>query len=84
MSLFDVIKYPVSDPPTVEELTNLPIELLLKWLDLSGFSVDYNNNVFDEDRKEYLARWVIKMYVDRNIHVNVNLTVLRQMIKDLP
>jgi len=33
MSLFDVIKYPISHPPTVEELSALPEDLYIKWRD---------------------------------------------------
>ena len=32
MSLFDIIKYPISDPPTEYELSALPRSLYAKWL----------------------------------------------------
>lgn len=31
MSLFDVIKYPISNPPTKAELETLPYDLLFNW-----------------------------------------------------
>ena len=35
MSLFDVIKYPISEPPTLEELNALPNEIFNQWISLS-------------------------------------------------
>lgn len=32
MSLFDVIRYPISDPPTIQEITRLPEDLYLEWI----------------------------------------------------
>jgi hypothetical protein len=32
MSIFAVIKYPISDPPTEEQIIALPVDLLQKWL----------------------------------------------------
>ena len=40
MSLFDVIKYPISTPPTTEELEALPHELFQKWLESACPGVD--------------------------------------------
>jgi hypothetical protein len=34
MTIFDSIKYPVSDPPTGKELTNLPSAIYNKWMEL--------------------------------------------------
>ena len=31
MSLFDVIKYPISNPPSMDELRAIPDEVLDKW-----------------------------------------------------
>lgn len=32
MSLFDVIKYPISDRPTVEELLQIPTAIMTEWV----------------------------------------------------
>lgn len=37
MSLFDVIRYPISDCPTEEELTALPVGMLCKWLQMTDW-----------------------------------------------
>lgn len=33
MTLFDVIRYPISDKPTVEELEALPTDVFMTWRD---------------------------------------------------
>ena len=38
MSLFDVIRYPISDPPTAEELYNLPEKIFSDWKFRSSWS----------------------------------------------
>jgi hypothetical protein len=35
MSIFDVIRYPISDPPTYEELNNLPDDLFDMWCNMT-------------------------------------------------
>ncbi len=37
MSLFDVIKYPISYPPTKDQLEALPPKLFTQWMIDSGF-----------------------------------------------
>ena len=39
MTIFDSIKYPISDPPTEEELTNLPKELYDRWVGYWNYPV---------------------------------------------
>jgi hypothetical protein len=34
MTIFDSIKYPISNPPTSEDLRNLPPDIYNKWLEL--------------------------------------------------
>lgn len=38
MSLFDVIRYPISDPPTEKELSALPEDLYYKWFKTMNWS----------------------------------------------
>lgn len=45
MSLFDVIKYPISIPPTLEELESLPRQLLIDWMKSNGFHFFTANEV---------------------------------------
>ena len=37
MSLFDIIRYPISDPPTEQELTALPVGMMCKWLQMTDW-----------------------------------------------
>ncbi len=72
MSLFDVIKYPISDPPTYTELTALPYDIWIKWVVQCGWQkniarhtiVNYYAYVaIGDPRKEiYLLRKIIEEY----------------------
>lgn len=42
MTIFDTIRYPVSDPPTVEELDNIPIEIMELWKTKYRFTTHSN------------------------------------------
>ena len=37
MTIFNVLKYPISYPPTTEELAALPRPLILAWAETHGF-----------------------------------------------
>ena len=37
MTIFDVIKYPISNPPTKDEFKSLPDDLLFAWYQSSGW-----------------------------------------------
>ena len=37
MTIFDTLKYQISDPPTKEELTAIPVDLYGEWLISSGW-----------------------------------------------
>lgn len=79
MSLFDVIKYPISDPPTKEELAAIPNEIFDNWVQ--------DNFGYSPPLKESLRQRIIKFYA-RDVHTpsfnKDELRVLRQIIKDLP
>jgi hypothetical protein len=63
MSLFDVIRYPISDPPTEAEFAALPIAILEQWwpmtewteyrnLDRIPFHLcDYYNYIYYDNKK---------------------------------
>ena len=73
MSLFDVLKYPISDPPKLSELAALPTDLFNDWVKESFVALNcvssaylyFQSNDFDNIKARRLAR-------------------LRQMIKELP
>lgn len=74
MSLFDSIKYPISCPPTEEELSAIPEELYRKWLQMCGYgwvsspyamTALYRFDPFVEDVQ--LLRKMILEYEDDNV-----------------
>lgn len=74
MSLFDVIKYPISDIPAEEELSNLPADLYTKWIMLCW------------EIKECIPPSIISGFFQQNRYITNLLYVddLRKMIKELP
>ena len=76
MSLFDVIRYPISTPPSREELNALPRDLLAQWMSWVGF--DHTH----EDSVGRVYRHYTRFSFTLPIHNE--LQMLRQMIRDLP
>ena len=70
MTIFDTIRYPISDPPTEEEIANLPPELFHRWASTVFFPVDRTPTT--------VARWY------KNEHywntINDDIRLLREMI----
>jgi hypothetical protein len=84
MSLFDVLRYPVSIPPTLEEFQRIPKDLFNKWAqsanwtawvpgthDREGMVVFYTGIFDSHDRTEKNLR-----------HYRDEIESLRQMIKE--
>ena len=67
MTIFDTIRYPVSDIPTVEELNNIPIEIMELWKTKYHFTTYSNAGIVS----------FFKFYTARNI-----ILALRKMIKE--
>ena len=93
MSLFDVIKYPISNPPTLEEFRAVPRELLIKWMLSNGFMFDHINYTglltFEEivEEKEDDAPYrAFKSYntyrIDGDVKELEELAKLRQLIRE--
>ena len=80
MSLFDVIRYPISDIPTSEELSRLPKDLFYHWVESTSFVVDdvqaHNRDV------AYLARWYFRWGKDMSYDEIQEIVNLRNMIKE--
>jgi hypothetical protein len=78
MSLFDIIRYPISETPTVEELSNLPEELFKRWLactewghdDISAITAWYKRYLYSESG-------TLIRRVEKN-----ELVLLRKMIRE--
>ena len=77
MSLFDVLRYPISDYPTAEVLDNLPDELFKEWVSLSDFAGNCEDKV-------YIAGWYRRYFGTRNFtNTDFNdVNLLRKMIKE--
>ncbi len=82
MSLFDIIRYTISNNPTSEQLRALPTDLLLKWSEKANFG-----SVTDI---EFLCHHISEYYRDRilgdkqqdNIERINDIALLRKMIKE--
>ena len=91
MSLFDVIKYPISSPPTLDEFRALPRDLLIQWMSSNGFEFDFIDypslQPFNEREKEIedAPRRAFSVYRRLTAEEELKeLSNLRQMIKELP
>ena len=71
MSLFDVIKYPISDPPRIQELKALPDHIIAKWM----YKIRWESSV------HALFNSVTNRY-DYDID-HPRIIILRKIIKDL-
>lgn len=72
MSLFDVIKYPISNPPTKDELEALPNDLYKIWLLSVGWAA-------------YLSPIILAIYYFNHYSLpggKDDLSLLRKMIKE--
>ena len=67
MSLFDVIRYPISYPPTKEELDALPTELYLHWIKNSDWSQFIEPDTWEEDQSSMYATSHVSNWYKSNI-----------------
>lgn len=80
MSLFDVIRYPLSDHPTAAEFNALPVQLFEDWCAIT-------NRVTVASSKCYYVAWTYKCLLissnTRDIErARTELRLLRKMIED--
>lgn len=68
MSLFDALRYPVSDCPTEAELKALPKDLYLAWIEAIDLS-------------HYLAPYLTSI-LHSGTNTRSNITLLRKMISE--
>ena len=85
MSLFDVIRYPISWPPREDELAALPQMLYNNWIESSDWR-HYSNNTFVNGnyitRPAHISEWYLATGIHPGSHDHEDLTRLKQMIKD--
>ena len=77
MSLFDVIRYPISNPPTLEELQRLPGDLYQEWVSSTGWRADSSDPA-------WVSSWY-KKHIHTAYYESVgpgDLAHLKQLIKD--
>lgn len=80
MSLFDVIRYPVSDLPTKEQLSAIPMPILAEWGDITFWF----KTTFDS---EYIAKWYSSSRERNDGNANTisdikEINILRRLIKE--
>jgi len=75
MTIFDSIKYPISNPPTLEQLENIPYHILYEW--------KINNN-FTENATPYSIYGFYKREVEDCTYTDCKWEVdnLRRRIKE--
>jgi hypothetical protein len=80
VSIFDVIRYPISLPPTAEELAALPEDLYTYWIDFH--TIDWSR--VSEDTKydrDHVARWMSRAYstISKD-EVSIDISKLKKLI----
>jgi len=83
MSLFDVIRYPLSLPPTAEELSALPKELYTQWINNSSWKNIDTKSSMD---LQWVSSWMCEFITYRNApyHEDIiirDIHILRDIIK---
>lgn len=86
--IFDVLKYPVSIPPTAEEFRRIPTDLFNRWAYMSNWS-PWNGKSFDRKSMAELYEEVVASNIEidtdcnrrRERYIN-ELLLLRRMIKE--
>ena len=79
MTIFDVIRYPISDFPTEAELEALPKDLYDKWIETHW---TIRGDVTLQDFVRWIASWKRSGWTDAHAALSRSVRELRQMIKD--
>jgi hypothetical protein len=81
MSIFAVLRYPVSLPPSGEELSGIPSELYKEWIDKSSWM-----NITEDSSMNpiWVAEWMCEFikYKDNREEIEDDVQLLRNMIKE--
>jgi len=77
MTIFDALRYPISDPPTAEEFRQLPPKLLASWTIKNNFNISEDPS----DLEEYYAHFPGQSQFSRESDL-FELDDLRKMIKE--
>lgn len=85
MSLLDVLRYPISSPPTKDELAALPQVLYNNWIASSEWGKYSNHTVGPGNYitgTSHVSEWYTALYPRTGARDNEDLARLKQMIKD--
>jgi hypothetical protein len=83
MTLFDVIRYPITSPPRKEDFFSIPEEMIIKWVDdnrCSWHDVDSESR-YDRD---WIFNWMKRNYSNHSCMVEIDrdIDLLRKLIKE--
>ena len=76
MTIFDVLRYPISEPPTEEELDRLPRDLLECWKSNNGFMWSTDTEMISNF---YMTSFRNKEYLGK---CKKEINELRRMVKE--
>jgi len=82
MSLFDNIKYPISELVTENELAAIPNELFVKWVSDPRFGWEDNDirlHIQIDPLTPYIVSWWVRLYPDSG---KLNSQLLRKLIQE--
>jgi len=77
MTIFDSIKYPISDIPTIEELNAVPESIYQAWLVYNGWNLGMKR----EGIVNNILYWKNTGDDSRNLYLSSELNILRKMIR---
>jgi len=79
MTIFDTLRYPISIPPTVEELEALPWDLYIHWLE-----VEHKSSAIERATVHRILKEIFTEQPDSQVARNMlkSLTTLRKMIAE--
>ena len=78
MSLFDVLRYPISNQPTEEEINRLPADLFWAWVAKTEFTISDRT----DKSRVYISAWYKKWGETLNQKEIKEISILRKMIKE--
>jgi hypothetical protein len=78
VTIFHVLKYPISNPPTAEELEALPPKIFYEWIKTIYYSNTYQTT--PSKTAKLLHSMYGTMFIDRECVVTRDIKALRKMI----
>ena len=79
MTIFDVIRYPISECPTEKELNDLPADLLYAWVQTTPWGQSARPDIITiVNYYRYTSRYVLNTIMFTHVEINL----LRKMIWD--